>query len=65
MEQTDKQTHTWQANYYFRTKTLATRKLKEFETMGIKPNHTDRKVKKYTLRAVSYTHLTLPTNREV
>ena len=50
MENTNIEDQTWQANYYFRTKTLATRKLKEFETMGIKPNHTDRKVKKYSLK---------------
>ena len=50
MENAEKQNHTWKANYYFRTRTLATRKLKEYETMGIKPNYTDRKVKKYTLR---------------
>ena len=50
MENTNIKDQTWQANYYFRTKTLATRKLKEFETMGIKPNHTDRKVKKYSLK---------------
>tara|TARA_R100000781_G_scaffold85471_1_gene52656 strand:+ start:2599 stop:2946 length:348 start_codon:yes stop_codon:yes gene_type:complete len=50
MENNKREDQTWQANYYFRTKTLATRKLKEFETMGIKPNHTDRKVKKYSLR---------------
>jgi hypothetical protein len=50
MDNINKEDLTWQANYYFRTKTLATRKLKEFDTMGIKPNHTDRKVKKYSLR---------------
>ena len=50
MDNINKEDQTWQANYYFRTKTLATRKLKEFETMGIKPNHTDRRVKKYSLR---------------
>ena len=50
MENTNIEDQTWQANYYFRTKTLATRRLKEFETMGIKPNHTDRKVKKYSLK---------------
>ena len=50
MENLEKQNHTWKANYYFRTRTLATRKLKEYETMGIKPNYTDRKGKKYTLR---------------
>jgi hypothetical protein len=50
MENINKEDNTWQANYYFRIKTLATKKLKEFETMGIKPNHTDRKVKKYSLK---------------
>ena len=50
MENTNIEDQTWQANYYFRTKTLATRKLKEFETMGIKPNHTYRQVKKYSLK---------------
>ena len=50
MENINKEDNTWQANYYFRIKTLTTKKLKEFETMGIKPNHTDRKVKKYSLK---------------
>jgi len=50
MENINKEDNTWQANYYFRIKTLATKKLKEFETMGVKPNHTDRKVKKYSLK---------------
>tara|TARA_R100000654_G_scaffold58921_2_gene85638 strand:+ start:333 stop:680 length:348 start_codon:yes stop_codon:yes gene_type:complete len=50
MENINKEDNTWQANYYFRIKTLAAKKLKEFETMGIKPNHTDRKVKKYSLK---------------
>ena len=47
---TKQQDITWQANFFFRTKSLATEKLKELETMGIKPNHTTRKVKRYTLR---------------
>tara|TARA_R100000654_G_C2587400_1_gene112597 strand:+ start:147 stop:494 length:348 start_codon:yes stop_codon:yes gene_type:complete len=50
MENINKEDNTWQANYYFRMKNIATKKLKEFETMGVKPNHTDRKVKKYTLK---------------
>ena len=50
MTDDNKAVQTWEANYYFRIKTLATKKLKEYETMGIKPNHTDRKVKKYSLR---------------
>ena len=40
----------WQANFYFRTKVLSTKKLKELETMGVKPNHTNRKVKPYSLK---------------
>jgi|TARA_R110000803_G_scaffold161581_2_gene225255 hypothetical protein len=40
---------TWVANYYFRAKALATKKLKELNTMGIQPNHKDRKVDDYTL----------------
>ena len=50
MENINKEDNTWQANYYFRMKSIATKRLKEFETMGVKPNHTDRKVKKYTLK---------------
>jgi hypothetical protein len=42
MTDDNKAVQTWEANYYFRIKTLATKKLKEYETMGIKPNHTDR-----------------------
>ena len=52
MDNINKEDQTWQANYYFRTKTLATRKLKEFETMGIKPNHTDRRVKNIHLEII-------------
>jgi len=40
---------TWVANYYFRTKVMATKKLKELETMGVQPKYKDRQVKKYTL----------------
>ncbi len=40
---------TWLANYYFRTKTLATNKLKELDTMGVQPNHKERKIDHYTL----------------
>ena len=47
MENQNQENTLWQANYYFRTKTLATKKLKEFETLGVKPNHTNRKVKPY------------------
>ena len=50
MENINKEDNTWQANYYFRMKSIATKRLKEFETMGVKPNPTDRKVKKYTLK---------------
>ena len=50
MENQNQENTLWQANYYFRTKTLATKKLKEFETLGVKPNHTNRKVKPYTLK---------------
>jgi len=50
MENINKEDNTWQANYYFRMKSIATKRLKEFETMGVKQNHTDRKVKKYTLK---------------
>ena len=41
---------TWQANYYYRTKSFAIKKLKDLETLGFKPNHTNRVVKRYTLR---------------
>ena len=40
---------TWVANYYFRSKSIATKKLKELSTMGIQPKHKDRKVDDYTL----------------
>ena len=40
---------TWLANYYFRTKTIAINKLKELDTMGIQPNHKERKIDHYTL----------------
>ena len=50
MENQNQENTLWQANYYVRTKTLATKKLKEFETLGVKPNHTNRKVKPYTLK---------------
>ena len=50
MENQNQENTLWQANYYFRTKTLATKKLKEFETLGVKPNHTNRKVKPYSLK---------------
>ncbi len=40
---------TWVANYYFRTKVTATKKLKELETMGVQPKYKDRQVKKYSL----------------
>ena len=40
----------WQANFFFRTKSLAIQKLKDLEIMGIKPNHTPRKDKIITLR---------------
>ena len=40
---------TWLANYYFRAKSIATKKLKELNTMGVQPNHKDRKVDQYTL----------------
>ena len=46
----DKEDNTWLANYYFRTKTIATRRLKELNVMGVKPKYTDRQVKKYTLQ---------------
>ena len=41
---------TWQANYYYRTKGFAIQKLKDLETLGFRPNHTNRVVKRYTLR---------------
>ena len=40
----------WQANYYFRIKTIAVKKLKELEIMGVKPKYTDRQVIKYNLQ---------------
>ena len=40
---------TWLANYYFRSKAIATKKLKELSTMGVQPNHKERKVTEYTL----------------
>ena len=46
----DKEENVWLANYYFRIRTIATRKLKELNTMGVKPKYTDRQVKKYTLQ---------------
>ena len=50
MEDINKEDLIWQANYYHRIKSLSSQKLKEFETLGVKPNHTDRVVKRYTLR---------------
>ena len=50
MEDTNKENLVWQANYYHRMKSLSSQKLKEFETLGVKPNHTDRVVKRYTLK---------------
>ena len=40
---------TWLANYYFRSKAIATKKLKELSTMGVQPKHKERKVDQYTL----------------
>jgi predicted transcriptional regulator len=34
---------TWLANYYFRSKAIATKKLKELSTMGVQPKHKERK----------------------
>lgn len=34
----------------FQNKDISNKKLKEFETLGVKPNHTNRKVKPYTLK---------------
>ena len=50
MEDTNREDLVWQANYYHRMKSLSSQKLKEFETLGVKPNHTDRVVKRYTLK---------------
>lgn len=40
---------TWIANYYFRSKAIATKKLKELSTMGVEPNHKERKIEPYSL----------------
>ena len=37
---------TWLANYYFRSKAIATKKLKELSIMGVQPNHKERKVER-------------------
>jgi hypothetical protein len=44
-----KNDHTWVANYYFRTKAISTKKLKELSKMGVEPNHKERKVNQYDL----------------
>ena len=40
--------------------------LRQYDRLGlVSPNRTVGKNRRYSLIAVSYTHLTLPTNREV
>ena len=41
---------TWQANYYYGAKGFAIQKLKDLETLGFRPNHTNGVVKRYTLK---------------
>jgi len=50
MNEINKENSTWQANYYFRTRLAATRKLKEYESMGIKPSYTCSSARKITLK---------------
>jgi len=45
----DQNDKTWIANYYFRTKAIATKKLKELNTMGVQPKHKERKIDHYSL----------------
>ena len=45
-QQTD---NTWIANYYFRSKAIATKKLKELNKMGVEPNFKEREVNQYDL----------------
>jgi|TARA_R100000149_G_C5871095_1_gene135074 hypothetical protein len=40
----------WLANYYYRTKVLATKALQLLESMNIQPKHKEREVQRYTLK---------------
>ena len=40
----------WLANYYYRTKVLATKALQLLESMNIQPKHKERGVQIYTLK---------------